>query len=111
MSRRKESKVGSLSLKNAPNEYFGLLSLSGGSTSTPPVNLTPPSVSGSPVVGETLTATPGTYSGTEPITVQGKWQKNNVDIPSATNLTYQLVQADAGNTSNIKYVENASRGS
>lgn len=100
--------AGSLGLANNPTRTAGSMALSGGDVPTPPVNITPPSIAGTPVVGETLTATPGTYSGTEPITVTGKWQRNGVDIPLATNLTYVPVQADAGNTANIKYVENAS---
>ena len=36
--------------------------------SSRPTNLTPPSIAGDPVLGQTLTADPGFWSGTQPIT-------------------------------------------
>lgn len=68
---------------------------------TPPVNTVAPVVSGTPVVGETLSCTTGTWTGTDPITYSYQWKRNGVDIGGATNNTYLLVQADAGNTANI----------
>ncbi len=42
---------------------------------TPPVNTSAPSVSGTPRVGETLTASPGGWSGTAPISYAYSWQR------------------------------------
>ena len=55
---------------------------------TPPSNLTPPTVSGTPVDGGTLTSTNGVWNGTEPITFTRQWQRCQSifcsDIPGAT---------------------------
>ena len=69
------------------------------------VNTNPPSISGTAVVGQTLTAIPGTWTGIA--TINGNWQRNGVDIVGAKLLNYTLVAADAGNTSNITYKETA----
>lgn len=74
-------------------------------SATVAVNTSPPSISGTAVVGQTLTATPGVWTGIA--TVNGNWQRNGVDIVGAKLLNYTLVQADAGNTSNISYIETA----
>lgn len=59
---------------------------------TVPVNTVAPSISGPPEVGETLTANPGTWTGTAPITYTYQWQFDDgsgyVDIPGATGSTY-----------------------
>ena len=41
----------------------------------PPVNTAPPSVTGTPADGGTLTADPGTWSGTTPIDFTYQWQR------------------------------------
>lgn len=74
-------------------------------SATVAVNTNPPSISGTAVVGQTLTAIPGTWTGIA--TINGNWQRNGVDIVGAKLLNYTLVQADAGNTSNITYLETA----
>lgn len=62
----------------------------------PPNNLIPPSLSGSPVVGQVLTCSDGTWSGSLPITFTYQWQRNGSDITGEVASTYTLVQADAG---------------
>lgn len=64
----------------------------------PPTSLTSPVVSGSGVVGQTLSTTDGTWSGTLPITFAYQWNRNGSIILGATNNTYTLVTAD-GSTS------------
>ena len=59
-----------------------------------PVNTTAPSISGTPEVGQTLTASTGTWTGTAPITYTYKWKRNGVDIPGATGSTYVAQAAD-----------------
>ena len=55
----------------------------------PPVNATPPSVSGTPEDGSTLTVNPGTWTGTPPTDYEYQWQRCDadgtdcVDIPGA----------------------------
>lgn len=67
----------------------------------PPSNTVAPAITGTPVVGELLTCSTGTWVGLEPITYSYQWKRGGVDIGGATNNTYTLVQADAGNTANI----------
>ena len=66
-------------------------------TFSAPANTVAPVVSGTTTVGQTLSTTNGTWSGTATITFTYQWQRNNVDIVSATTSTYTLVAADAGN--------------
>jgi hypothetical protein len=69
-------------------------------TATAPANTVAPVASGSPVVGQTLSVTDGTWTGTAPITFTYQWQRDNNgggvygDIGGATNNTYLLVNAD-----------------
>ena len=70
----------------------------------PPVNTTPPGITGTPEDGGTLTATPGTWTGTTPIDYTYQWQRcdengdNCVDIPGATGDTYTPDADDIGHT-------------
>ena len=77
----------------------------GGATS-PPANTVAPTVSGTAVVGQTLTTTNGTWSNS-PTSYTYQWYRGASAISGETNSTYVLVQADAGNTSNIKCVVTA----
>jgi hypothetical protein len=61
----------------------------------PPVNTVAPTISGTNAVGNMLTATNGTWTGTS-ISYTYQWKRDGVNIPSATSITYTLVQADAG---------------
>ena len=62
-----------------------------------PLNTVDPVVSGTATVGQTLSTTDGTWTGTAPITFTYQWQRNGVNITSATSSTYTLVDADANN--------------
>jgi hypothetical protein len=72
-----------------------------------PINQTAPSVTGSPKVGDTLTATAGSWSGS-PTGYQYQWLDCDssgatcVSIPGATSATYTLVAADAGHTVQVQ---------
>ena len=71
-------------------------------TADPPVNTVPPSVTGTPADGGTVTADPGTWTGTLPIDFAYQWQRcdadgtNCTDIPGATDETYSPTAADVG---------------
>lgn len=71
-----------------------------------PANTVPPAVTGTSVVGQTLSTTNGTWTNS-PSTYSYQWYRGVTLISGATNSTYTLVQADAGNTSNIKCVVTA----
>lgn len=70
-----------------------------------PVNTVAPVVSGTGVVGQTLTTTNGTWSGTLPFTYTYQWQRNSSPISGATSQTYVLVNADVG--ANVRCVVTA----
>jgi hypothetical protein len=79
----------------------------------PPANTTAPSITGTPRVGETLTAQNGTWSNS-PTAFQYQWQRCNAagaacaNIGTATDRTYLLQQADANRT--IRVVVTALNG-
>ncbi len=60
----------------------------------PPANSVLPVISGSPTVGQLLSTTDGTWSGSPTFTYQ--WKRDSVSIGGATTNTYTLVAADAG---------------
>lgn len=61
-----------------------------------PVVVTPPSVGGTPAVGETLTLSPGVWSGTGPITLARQWLRDGEAVAGRTGTTYPVGAADAG---------------
>jgi hypothetical protein len=67
-----------------------------------PVNSAAPSISGSAQVGSALTASPGAWSGTQPITFAYQWRRCDANgdacssIAGATAATYTLTSADQG---------------
>jgi subtilisin family serine protease len=75
-----------------------------------PVSVSAPQVSGSPVETQALTASSGTWSGTQPIEHAYRWQRCDgagacVDLAGATSATYTLTAADVGAT--VKVVVSA----
>jgi subtilase family protein/concanavalin A-like lectin/glucanase superfamily protein len=69
-----------------------------------PVSLTPPSLSGDPVETKTLTASAGTWSGTQPIQHSYRWERCDAtgsgcaEIPGSTGDTHALTTADVNGT-------------
>lgn len=72
-----------------------------------PKNTGEPALSGTPTVGQRLTGTAGTWTGTQPITFAYQWVRcgsdggapdgsNCLNIAGATGTTYVLVSADVG---------------
>jgi sugar lactone lactonase YvrE len=67
----------------------------------PPTNSTPPAITGTSVVGDTLTADPGTWQGTS-LTYAYQWLRDGVAILGATNATYVPTGDDTGHALSIR---------
>ena len=65
----------------------------GSSPAVLPINIAPPVITGTLLVGSTLTATPGTWTGAD--TVSGEWYVNSV-ATGDTDTGYTVLLADAG---------------
>lgn len=73
----------------------------------PPANTTAPTITGTPRVGETLTAQNGTWSNS-PTAFQYQWQRCNAagaacaNVAGAVQKTYLLTSADSGRTMRVR---------
>ncbi len=85
-------------------------------TQAGPPNTAPPTITGSAVVGEKLTANPGTWTGTG-IAFAYLWSRCDAagatcaDITTATQSTYTLITADSGKTLRVKVTGTNASGS
>ena len=83
-------------------------------TAVAPSNLQAPSISGTATVGRTVTALPGSWSGTSPITYAYQWQRCRPGcsaITRATSSSYTLVAADRGAHVRVAVTARNTRGS
>jgi hypothetical protein len=90
---------------------------SSGAAASGPANTAPPTIAGTPREGETLTADPGTWTGTQPIKYAYEWQRCSATggscapISGASARTYALTTADAGATLRLNVTATDSTGS
>jgi len=75
-----------------------------------PVNTAVPTISGTPQVGQTLTASQGTWSNS-PTSYAYQWSAGGAAISGATSSTYAPVTADAGKTITVTVTATNSAGS
>src|SRR5262245_24651802 len=86
-------------------------------TQVAPSNTSPPTITGTASVGKTLTANPGTWSGTSPITFKYQWQRCDSagngcsSITGETTSHRQLVPDDAGHRLRVRITATNSSGS
>src|SRR5581483_9726514 len=84
--------------------------------STAPVNTAPPTVSGTTTVGQTLTASDGTWSNT-PTSFAYAWLRcradgtNCAEVANGTQKTYTLVGADARHAMRVRVTATNADGS
>jgi beta-glucanase (GH16 family) len=89
--------VGSSSAASTPTDVIE-------AAATPPLNTAPPSIADAAQVGELVSASTGTWTGTTPITFSYQWKRCEPDgsgctpIAGATGASYAAVAADAGST-------------
>jgi PKD repeat protein len=82
-----------------------------------PENLASPAVQGVPRVGLILTATTGTWTGSEPLAFSYQWLSCDdsgdpcVPIPAATEATYALAPADFGSSIRVEVTATNAAGS
>ena len=88
---------------------FSLARYEGGTASgTAPTNSSRPTISGAATDGQTLTVSPGAWTGSTPINHSYRWRRcdsagaNCVDIAAATAPTYTLTAADVGYTIRVR---------
>lgn len=96
-------------LKNK-RSYAGYIGSMGGVPATP-VNSSVPTITGTPRVGQTLTAANGVWSGIPAPTFARQWKRNGTNIAGATGATYVLVAADAGAKITLTVTATNSQGS
>lgn len=63
---------------------------------TPPANTVAPAITGNAIVGQTLTASAGEWSGSEPVAYQYQWLRSGNPIPYATAGAYVVTEDDIG---------------
>jgi hypothetical protein len=63
--------------------------------SAKPVNTSPPTITGTPLPGNTLTCNPGTWTGS-PTSFDYQWNRDTSEIAGATQQKYQVQIADEG---------------
>lgn len=76
-----------------------------------PTNTVAPAITGTPTVGQNLTCSTGTWTGTATITYARQWMRDGVDIAGATSATYALVGADQTRTITCEVTATNSLGS
>jgi hypothetical protein len=90
---------------------------SAAAATTAPRNTVRPTITGTARQGETLTADPGMWSGTQPITFTYQWRRCDTggascsNIVGATSKTYTLTSADVGNRVRVRLRAANSAGS
>jgi hypothetical protein len=82
--------------RQAKRSFAGFLGANEGDRPAAPENDTAPAITGTAQVGETLTCTPGEWSGVAAPTLTRQWEADGQPIAGAIGLTYVPVEDDVG---------------
>lgn len=91
-------------------ELFGAATISPPASATAPVNTVAPVITGTAQVGEELTTTNGTWTGTAPIAYTRQWLADGEDIAGETALNYTPVEGDIGKVISVSVTATNSAG-
>jgi hypothetical protein len=89
---------------------LALAASAGGATArqaAAPTNHAPPTISGTTAVGQVLSASPGSWNGTTPITFTYSWKQCDANgaacknVPNNEHSTFTLVSTNSGNTMRV----------
>lgn len=70
--------------------------VTGQAQSEPPVNAVAPSISGAPIIGQTLTGDAGSWAGAPAPDLAFQWLRNGAVISGATSTSYTIAAVDEG---------------
>ena len=84
---------------------------SGGGGNVAPVITGVPTISGTTGLGDVLTASPASVSGTPTPTRTWQWARNGLDISGETAITHTIVSADQGTNLTVRQIETNVAGS
>lgn len=96
---------------------FGVAGNGNAASAAGPTNQSPPTISGTPQQGQTLTADPGKWSGSGTITFSYQWRRCDktggscAGISGANSRLYDLVSQDVGQTLRVRVTAKDSTGS
>ena len=84
------------SKQQAKRSFAGFLGANEGDRPEAPENTTAPAITGTAQVGETLTVTPGVWTGVAAPSLSYQWEADGEPIAGATGTTYAPVADDVG---------------
>jgi hypothetical protein len=101
--------------QTAPGFLYPMVPFGQHGSSTPPppsgpTNISPPVISGTPQVGQTLTASDGTWTGS-PTSFADQWLLGGSPISGATGATFVPVTADIGGLISVQVTATNANGS
>ena len=92
------------------SDFIDFVTLNNTSAQLPPSNTAPPTITGTPQVGQTLTGAHGSWTNA-PTSFSDQWYRAGVPISGATSLTYSPQTADVGSTLTLGEIATNAAGS